>query len=380
MASPVPGAPRQPASRTDRTEQVLKALLEILPDAILVIDKAGTILNAGAAVAAMFGYKVDEVVGRNVSMLMPSPHREGHESYVRRYLETGEAHVVGKARMVDACRRDGSMFPIHLRVAEVSDNGDPVFIGLVHDISSEVRARSRERELRFAMQHMSRISSMGELATGLAHEVNQPLTAISQYLSSLKHLIEASPRDERTIPELVEKAAAQAEHAAEIIRSLRRFVSPERGDRRRCDIAQIVDETIHLSLLDAEHERIALSIAIEPNLPSVLAESVQIQQVIHNLLRNAVEAVEFVEGAWVGVSAMLNDGAFVKVIVEDNGPGIAPHIKDSLFERFVSGRANGVGIGLAICRSIVVAHGGRMLAEDRPGGGARMSFTLPVAP
>lgn len=375
----MPTLPKEPPDALGRMKLLLDALYSLAPDAILTIDKAGTILTVSASVSEMFGYADGELIGGNVSMLMASPHRERHDFYISRFLDTGEARIIGKGRTVEARRRDGRIFPVYLRVAEVWDDGNPTFVGVIHDLTDEVRGRAREQELRFTMQHMSRVASMGELATGLAHELNQPLTAISQYLASLTHIVEAAPDDRRTALELIDKANRQAQRAGEIIRSLRRFVSLESGARRNCDIGDLVEEALRLSLLDTERERIAVAFSRDANLPPVFVESVQIQQVIHNLLRNAVYAVENIKGPWIGIRAEAGDERFVSVVVEDNGPGIAADIKDSLFERFVSGRANGLGIGLAICRSIIVAHGGRLFAEDRPGGGARMRFTLPAA-
>jgi two-component system sensor kinase FixL len=373
-------SPKEPDTASGRTKLMLETVYAMVPDAIITIGRSGIIERAGDAVGRIFGYEEAELVGRNVSMLMPSPHRERHDDYIRRYLETGEARIIGKGRAVQAQRRDGSVFPAYVHVAEVWDGGNPLFMGFIHDLSGEAEARAHEQELRFAMQHLARVASMGELATGLAHELNQPLTAVSQYLTSLAHILEVRPDDRRTAIELIAKATAQAQKAGDIIRSLRRFVGTDKGERRPVPIGDIVENAIRLSLLDSERARIAVRFDRDDTLPLVRVEPVQIEQVLHNLLRNAVAAVAAVARPEIGVTAVRDGERAVRVSVDDNGPGIAPDIKGSLFERFVSGRPEGLGIGLAICRSIIIAHGGRIVAEDRPDGGTRVSFTVPVAP
>lgn len=278
---------------------------------------------------------------------------------------------------MEASRKDGSIFPIHLSVSEAWDGGNPRFVGLVHDLSEEYSAREREKQLLFDLQQMERIESMGELAAGLAHELNQPLTAIGQYLASLRHLLDSESSDTELKMEMLDKTNRQTERAGAIISALRKFVSPDRGERELCCLPSLVEETVGLSVLETERHRIAIEAISQLEIPKVKIDPIQIRQVVHNLLRNAVHALEDVESPKITIRTELQNDRIV-VSVEDNGSGIDPQIKDRLFDRFVTGRAKGLGFGLSICRSIITEHGGTMFADNRRNGGARIGFSLPV--
>lgn len=371
-------APKEPDTELERRNLLLNALLSLSPDMIVTIDRRGIIQSAGAAATEMFGYSGDELIGKNVNVMMPSPHHDRHDAYITRYVETHEPHIIGVGRKVEARRKDGSLFPVFLRVAEVWDGGEPLFVGLLHDLTGEERAQTREEEMRTAMQHMARVASMGELATGLAHEISQPLAAISQYLSAAGHQLSEDNPDMDSALEFVEKANRQTERAGDIIRSLRRFVRFTGGEKTRCAPEPLISEAIDLSLLESEKKRIAIELDIPEDLPAVRVEPVQIQQILHNLLRNSVEALGNAHMPRIRISAGLHRDTQVKICVEDNGAGIDPALRDDLFDRFVSGNGDGLGIGLAICRSIVTAHGGTIWTEDCEAHGARFCFAIPA--
>lgn len=372
-------APQEPETELARRDLLLDALLSMSPDMIVTIDRRGIIQAIGSAATKMFGYANSELVGQNVNVMMPSPHSAKHDSYIARYVETHEAHIIGVGRKLEARRKDGSLFPVFLRVAEVWDGGEPLFVGLLHDLTDEEQAKAREEEMRTAMQHMARVASMGELATGLAHEINQPLAAINQYLSAAAHQLSEDDPDIQSAQEFIEKANRQTERTGDIIRSLRRFVRFTGGEKSSCALEPLIREAIDLSLLESEKQRIAVELDIPDALPDVRVEPVQIQQVLHNLLRNSVEAVSDTERPHIRIFAKPHRDTHVQICVEDNGAGIDPKLRESLFDRFVSGNSNGLGIGLAICRSVVTAHGGTIWAEDGQAGGARLCFAIPAA-
>lgn len=372
-------APKEPETKLGRRDLLLESLLSLSPDMIVTIDRHGIIQSIGAIAATMFGYADDELIGQNVNVMMPSPHRDRHDDYIGRYVETHEPHIIGVGRKLEAQHKDGTLFPIYLRVAEVWDGGEPLFVGLIHDLTKEEQAKDREQEMRTAMQHMSRVASMGEMATGLAHEINQPLTAINQYLSAAAHQLNADEPDIASAQEFIEKASRQTERTSDIIRSLRQFVRFTGGEKTRCALEPLIRETIDLSFLENERKRITIDLDIPATLPDVCVESVQIQQVLHNLLRNAFEATANVDAPHIRISAKPHRETHIQVCLEDNGSGIDPALRNDLFDRFVSGKSDGLGIGLAICRSIMTAHGGTIWAEDAAPLGARLCFAIPAA-
>lgn len=371
--------PRKPKTALDRQDLLLQALMSLSPDMIVTINHHSIIQSIGAVAATMLGYEDDELVGQNVNVMIPPLYRDQHEANVRRYVETRKPHIIGIGRKLEAQRKDGTLFPIYLRVAEVWDGGEPLFVGLIHDLTQEEQAKDREQEMRTAMQHMSRVASMGEMATGLAHEINQPLTAINQYLSAARHQLSADDPDIPSAQEFIEKASRQTERTSDIIRSLRQFVRFTGGEKTRCALGPLIEETISLSLLESERNRITVDVDIPDALPDVHVEPVQIQQVLHNLLRNALEAMSDVERPHIRIYAKPHRETHVQICLEDNGPGIDPALRDGLFDRFVSGKPDGLGIGLAICRSIITAHGGTLWVEDSEPLGARFCFAIPAA-
>lgn len=372
-------APEEPDTELGRRDLLLEALLSLSPDMIVTIDRHSIIQSVGAAASTMLGYADKELVGENVNIMIPPPHHDQHDDYVGRYVETHEAHIIGVGRKLEAQRKDGTLLPIYLRVAEVWDGGEPLFVGLIHDLTKEEQAKDREQEMRTAMQHMSRVASMGEMATGLAHEINQPLTAINQYLSAATHQLKADNPDIGSALDFIEKASRQTERTSDIIRSLRQFVRFTGGEKRHCALEPLIREAVDLSLLESERKRITVTLDIPDALPEVRVEPVQIQQVLHNLLRNAIEATADTEAPHIRIFAKPHRDTHVQICLEDNGPGIDPALRDDLFDRFVSGKSEGLGIGLAICRSIITAHGGTIWVEDASPLGARFCFAIPAA-
>lgn len=374
------GAAKRAESDLVRQEAYLRSILETVPDAMIVIDKHGVIESFSAAAERQFLYTADEVRGRNVSLLMPSPHREIHDSYLERYLTTNERRIIGIGRVVAGQRRDGSTFPMELSVGEVRQGPDRRFIGFVRDLTERQSTDRRVQELQAELTHVSRLTEMGQMASGLAHELTQPLTAASNFLSAAKRLLarpdEASNARAKAA---LDSSTAQIARAGEIIRRLRAFVKKADAEHSAENVVSLIEEASALALIGANERGVTVRFQLSANLPDVLVDRIQIQQVLVNLVRNAVEAMEQSPRRELTIATGTAEPSLVSVRVIDTGPGIAPEIADKLFHPFVTTKAQGMGVGLSICRSIVEAHGGRLWAEPGPVGGTIFCFTIPAA-
>ncbi len=357
-----------------------QSILQAVPDGMVIIDEAGLIQSFSPSAERLFGYVASEVIGKNVSILMPSPHRELHDSYIERYLATGERRIIGIGRVVSGARKDGSVFPMELSVGEARIEGRRIFTGFIRNLTERQEAERRLDHLQRELMHVARLSEMGQMGSTLAHELNQPLTAITNYLNAGRRLLESQgvAGTERII-ETMDKAGAQAQRAGEIIRHLRRFVEKREADRREEDVNKVVEEASALALVGVKGSGIVVRTRFGRDLPAVLIDKVQIQQVIVNLVRNAVDAMARSPEKVLTI-ATSDAGGVVSVRVADTGPGLDPTIADKLFKPFVTTKEEGMGIGLSIGRQIVEAHGGRIMAETSERGGAVFAFTLPAAP
>jgi two-component system sensor kinase FixL len=361
-------------------EALLQAILETSPDGLITIDEHGIIQSFNPAAERMFGYGAVEVMGRNVSCLMPSPYRENHDGYLARYLGTGEKRIIGIGREVLGQRKNGTIFPMELAVGEVRAQGRRFFAGFVRDVSARQRAEQRVQELQSELIHVARLSAMGEMATALAHELNQPLTAVINYAQTARALLERRPGEAAgDLFGLLEKTAQQASRAGQIIRRLRQFVAKGETDRTLEDINAVVEEASTLALIGAGGKGIAARRVLAVDLSPVLLDKIQIHQVIINLIRNSIDALDGVARREIVISTGQVGQEAVEIAIADTGVGLAPEIADRLFQPFVTTKPSGLGIGLSICRSIVDAHGGRLWASDNPGGGTVFHVSLPAA-
>jgi two-component system sensor kinase FixL len=362
-------------------EAHLQSILETVPDGMIVIDERGIIQSFSAAAERIFGYAANDVCGRNVSLLMPSPHREHHDEYIQRYLRTGERRIVGIGRVVAGQRKDGSTFPMELAVGEVEHGGRRLFTGFVRDISERQLTRQRLQELQAELSHVSRVSEMGQMASALAHEINQPLAAASNYLHAARRLgARRDPGDAGRIDEALEQAIGQVERASQILRRLRSFIRKGEPEIAAEDISKLIEEGSAIALVGARERGVTVRLQVAARLPAVLVDKIQIQQVIVNLMRNAIEAMEQSPRRELIVAAEpTGDARHVIVRIVDTGPGLAPAVAERLFQPFVTTKSHGMGVGLSICRSIVAGHGGELVAQANPDGGTTFSFTLPLA-
>ena len=361
-------------------EALLRAILETSPDGLITIDEDGIIQSFNPAAERMFGYNAAEVIGRNVSCLMPSPYREEHDGYLARFLRTGERRIIGIGREVLGQRKDGTIFPHELTVGEVKAGGRRLFAGFLKDVSARQQSEQRLQELQAELVHVARLSAMGEMASAIAHELNQPLTAIINYAQTARAVVKRRPgEDAGGLASLLKKTVEQADRAGQIIRRLRQFIAKGETDRALEDINTVVEEASALALVGTRGKGIAVRRVLGEGLPPVLLDKIQIHQVITNLIRNSVDALDGVKQREIVISTRRAGQDSIEITVADSGPGLAPEVADRLFQPFVTTKPAGLGIGLSICRSIVDAHGGRLFASDNPGGGVVFHVHLPTA-
>jgi two-component system, LuxR family, sensor kinase FixL len=357
-------------------EAHLRSILETIPDAMVVIDEAGLIRNFSQAAERLFGWLADEVIGRNVDMLMPSPYREAHDSYLQRYYRTGERRIIGIGRVVVGERKDGSTFPMELAVGEMKGGGERFFTGFIRDLTERQQTETRLQELQTELVHVSRLTALGEMASALAHELNQPLSAIANYLKGSRMLLARDEIPREKVSDAVDRAADQALRAGQIIRRLRDFVARGESERRIESLPKLIEEASASALVGAKEHGIRVRFDFSPEIDLVLADKVQVQQVVLNLIRNAVDAMADAPRRDLVVTVAPAEGDMVLVSVADTGPGISPDIADQLFQPFITTKRSGMGVGLSISRTIVEAHGGRIWVEPNEGGGAVFRFTL----
>jgi two-component system sensor kinase FixL len=357
----------------------LQSILDSIPEGMVVIDERGKIQSFSATAERLFGYRAPEVIGENVRMLMPQPYRRDHDSYLDRYLRTNERRIIGIGRVVVGQRKDGSTFPMELAVGEMHVRDQRFFTGFIRDLTERQQTEARLQELQAELVHMSRLTAMGEMASALAHELNQPLSAIANYMKGSRRLLENS-EDARaaTLRDAMDKASDQALRAGQIIRRLRDFVARGETERRVEDVKKLIEEASALALVGAKDKGVRVRFDFDSRSDFVLADKVQIQQVLLNLMRNAIDAMEDVEKREMVIATSPVSENMVEISVADTGSGISPEISAQLFQPFVTTKSQGMGVGLSISRTIVEAHGGSITPRPNPGGGTTFSFTLPT--
>ena len=360
-------------------EDKLRRVIDSALDGMIVIDASGTVLLYNAACEQMFGYAAEEVLGTNVKLLMTRSDRTHHDTYIQNYLRSGTARIIGIGRDVTGRRKDGSTVPIRLSVGELRDDDNtPLFIGTLHDLTEALRSRERIEELQSELMQVARASAVGEMGSTLAHELTQPLSAVTGFVEASAALIDQSDTEvPARVREYMDQAVAQALRAGAVVRLLREFTS--RGDTERSveDINGVVEEICRLTTLGTAGDGLALELNLAADLPPVLIDHVQIQQVVLNLVRNSIDALRDCETRTISV-ATLPKGDMVEVVVSDNGPGLPKEVRERVFEPFVSTKPDGIGIGLSICRTIVEAHGGKIAVDTGTKCGAGFRFSVPV--
>jgi len=346
-------------------------------DSIVVVDELGIIRYYNAAAERLFGYTAQEAVGDTLGILMREPERSHHGDYIRRYLATGEKHIVGTGRPVEAQHKDGTPLTVYLAVSEFETASGPCFAGVMHDLSPELEAR----ELRGRLERTGRLSAMAETAAAIVHEVSQPLAAIAIYAQTARDLADGEQPDERMVAAL-DRVIEQALHAGLVMERVQSLIHGDEGQYETANINALAADVVEIARLDARGHDIAVDLSLEDDLPAVECDAVQIQQVVLNLLRNAIEAMSEPDrrhGDTITVKTRAEDPQRVRIDVIDRGPGLVDDIEGDLFTTSPGVSKRGLGVGLAICRTVVLNHNGRLdYANNASAGGAIFSVTLPL--
>jgi two-component system sensor kinase FixL len=354
------------------------ALMNAAVDAIVIIDGRGTIQRFNRAAEEMFGHRETDVCGCSINLLMPEPHHSNHDSYLSRYFETGKAAIIGKGREVTGLKKDGRTFPIYLSVGEIKQADGNRYLGIIRDLS-EVRATQEQvRKLEEQLLHADRLVILGELTAGIAHEINQPLTAIAAYADAGQKMIERrADTPQQDINSIFERIGVQSRRAAEVVQRLRRLVRSGTVSKAQHDINQIIKNTLLLFEFEVKKSGIELLFYPLESLMALYVDEIHIQQIMVNLVKNSLDAI---------VQAGRQDGRIeirikkdtsnVLISVTDNGPGVPEHDRKHLFESFFTTKLRGVGLGLSICKTIAGAHGGNLQYTQPAEGGSRFTLAL----
>jgi two-component system sensor kinase FixL len=356
------------------------ALMDAAVDAIVVIETDSTIVAFSRAAEQMFGYSAAEMIGQPVSMLMPEPYRSEHTGYIEHYRQTGEARIIGIGRQIKALRKNGEVFPVWLSVGQSESDSRQRFVGIIRDLTEQKQAELERHALEIRLAHVARLSLLGEMAAGIAHEINQPLTAISNYSQAAKKFLERGEMDEETLKAACAGIASQVERAGAVIQNLRKFVRTREIEKTCLQLDQVVEGVMVLINADAGHAGISVESDLTAGLPAISGNAVQLQQVLLNLTRNAVDAMRRTVGRprEMRIQTSLAGRNRVELRVSDRGPGVSSRLGDAIFNPFFTTKEDGLGVGLAISRSIVEAHGGSLTYEDRSGGGSTFIVSLPI--
>lgn len=365
-----------------RSEAELRATMSTVPSAMIVIDELGKIRGFSAAAERMFGRVQSETIGQPIEILMPEPYRSEHAGYLLRYLTTSEARIMGQSRIMYGVRADGSEFPIELWVGDASTDSERLFTGFIRDHTKRFETEAKLQMLQNDLIHVARLSAVGELSMALAHELNQPLGAVVNQLSTADFLAQSGdPANHQRLLDAIRKASDHSMRAGAIVKRLRSFVEKGEADKRIEPVAAIVHEATSLLSSAVRQKGISLKIEIDDRQAAVLADRVQIQQVLFNLLRNAIEALEqrTMERPAISLRVRCLPNGFIEIAVEDNGPGITAERAAEIFTPFSTEKLGGMGVGLSISKRIMEAHGGQLLYTPAVERGARFLLILPAA-
>ncbi|WP_330166407.1 sensor histidine kinase [Rhizobium sp. C4] len=356
----------------------LKSVLDTAPDAAVVASPDGIIVSFNAAAVRQFGYSEQEAIGQNLRILMPEPYQSDHDNYIARYRNTGERRIIGIDRVVVGKRKDGSTFPMKLAVGETHTEGKRYFTGFIRDLTEREESEARLHEIQGELARLARLNEMGEMASTLAHELNQPLSAISNYVHGCSRLLRDMDDELASrMRDALDEAGRQSLRAGQIIRHLREFVTKGETEKNAYNIRKLIEEAGALALVGSREKGVRAVFDFGSDAEMVMVDHVQIQQVLINLMRNAIEAMKDSATKELVVRTTRFTPGEISITVADTGPGIAEEISAQLFKPFTTTKPGGMGIGLSISKRIVEAHGGRMAVSSNESGGATFEFTLP---
>ncbi len=360
-------------------QSILSSILQSVPDAMIVIDDRGIIMAFSRAAETLFGYKSEDVVGENIKCLMTDTDQSHHDQYIRNYLTTGERQIIGIGRIVEARLANGDSIPVELKIGEANIGERKLFTGFIRDITEKQANVHRIGELQAELSNFSRLSAVGTMASAMAHELNQPLTAVANYLEAARDMLDdPSPDDLAMVQEAMAAAAEQSIRAGQIVRRLRDYVSRGELDLRPFPLKEIIDDAVTIAKVGIDGPLARVVVRLDDPDVKVMADRLQLRQVFANLVRNAIEALAETENQQVWIHGR-QVGEEIIVEVRDNGPGLSEDLLHSPFEAFQTTKATGMGLGLSICQTIVEAHGSSIQVASEPGTGACFTFTLRIA-
>ena len=358
-----------------------RAVVEAAPSAMLLVDARGQISLANAQAESLFGLSRDLLVGSTVERLVPERVRLSHEAYRRGFAAELRPRAMGLGRDTHALRSDGSEVPVEVFLTPMRGAEPSMILVSIIDISERRLNERRAATQRDEIAHLSRVAMLGELSGSLAHELNQPLAAILSNAQAAQRLLARDPPQIQTVTEILADIVASDRRAGAVIERLRSMLRKEDVKHALLDLNHVAEESLRLMHSDLLNRRVRVDTSFAQNLPPVSGDRVQLQQVMLNLLINGCDAVAGRgREARLHVSSRVTERGSVAIAISDNGEGIAPQDIERIFEPFVTSKSHGIGLGLAICRSIIEAHGGRLWASNNAPRGATMEFELPAEP
>lgn len=361
------------------SDEHFREFVEAAPDANVFVDRRGRIILVNAQAEELFGHLRNDLIGRSVRVLIPERFRDRVPIPGTAGGADMQRSVQRRAMAIVGLRRDGTEFPAEISLCALETDEGPIYAAAIRDVTNHVQARENLLQHLSDLAHVSRLSTMGEMVAGLAHELNQPLYAISNYARACRELAHGGGSNHDELRELTDKLQAQSERAAEIVRRLRRFVARREPRRAPVDLNVLAREVQQLMLLHSHRFAVTLRLDLAEGLPLVLGDAILLEQILVNLVRNAFEALNdsHSPNPMVLLATAQSENGMILITVTDNGPGFKTVTQDQLFEAFYTTKEQGMGLGLVISRSIAEAHGGRLVALSAAGEGAVFRLTLP---
>ncbi len=375
----------QDVTLSKRAEEKSRLMVSLALNAMVLVDDRGRIVDVNPQTETLFGYTSEQLVGQSIEVLVPDRFKAEHPANRNRYFSEPIVRPMGAGRDLYGRRRDGTEFPVEIGLHPIETASGLQVLGSIVDITERKHAEEQARRYLTELAHVSRLSTMGQMVSELAHEMNQPLAAAANYARACVSF--ARDKQGATLDELVDwmsKASAQIERTLEIINRLAAFVKNEPAKRSLININRVIENIVALSSVgvpsrSSDSQSLSPILELDEPLPLVLADRIQIEQVLLNLIRNGVEAIQDLPAADPKMLVRTScDGTYVRVDVCDNGRGIPPDQLARLFSPFYSTKPNGMGLGLSISRSIIEHHGGKLTVESMVGRSTTFSFSLPI--
>ncbi len=359
-----------------RAEAYAQAVVESAVEAVISIDSQGNIESSNRAAQTMFAYHPETIQGMPSRLLFADDYHRQFDQYFRQCRDHDVFNSTGGD--LNGCKNDGSEFPLHLSMSEIQDNQEQKYVLLIRDLTNQRAAEKEAREQRELLAHVDRLNTLGEMAAGMAHEINQPLTAISMYAQTgLRYLEKQTPTTDK-LQDVLEKLSNQAHRAGAVIERMQEMTKQGDSHQEMTDCAAMIKEVHKLAEVDAHIKNFIIELRLDTHLPAVKSDPVQIQQVVLNLLRNGMESMKDCKikaGSKIVLQAA-NFQSGVKISISDNGSGISQQLAKQLYQPFTSTKKSGMGMGLSISQSIISAHGGQLGFFNNKTGGATFFFTL----